>query len=81
MLAGMSKTGVLRATGNAMSVPAIAAAFKRCMEVLSVSLGTALRSALELDSETQRQISFMREHIALLEAEEVVWKRMIRDRS
>lgn len=81
MLAGMSKTGVLRATGNAMSVPVIAAVFKRCMEVLSVSLGTALRSPLELDSETQRQINFMREHIALLEAEEVVWHRMIRDRS
>jgi hypothetical protein len=81
MLAGMSKTGVLRATGNAMSVPVIAAVFNRCMEVLSVSLGTALRSPLELDSETQRQTNFMREHIALLEAEEVVWHRMIRDRS
>ena len=30
-LAGMSKAGVLRATGNAMSTPVVAAVLKRCM--------------------------------------------------
>eukprot|EP00974_Lingulodinium_polyedra_P008342 795973-Lingulodinium_polyedra.AAC.1 len=38
--AGLSKSGVLRATGHAMSTPVVAAAFERCMEVLVARLGT-----------------------------------------
>ena len=38
-LAGMSKSGVLRATGNAMSTAVVAAAFKRCLEVMAARLG------------------------------------------
>ena len=50
-LAGMSKTGVLRATGNAMSTPVVAAAFKRCMEVLAARLHSGVPRAIALPDE------------------------------
>ena len=80
-LAGMSKAGVLRATGNAMSTPVVAAAFKRCMEVLAARMSTGVPSTiLPPDEEWERHriaIKLMREHIALLEAEESVLRRLM----
>ena len=79
-LAGMSKSGVLRATGNAMSTPVVAAAFKRCMEVLAAQLGTNIpRVFPERDEEREFRktaIKLQRERIALLEAQEAVLRRM-----
>ena len=79
-LAGMSKSGVLRATGNAMSTPVVAAAFKRCVEVLVARLGTDVpRIIPQRDEERERRriaMMFLREHIALLEAREAVLRRM-----
>ena len=79
-LAGMSKSGVLRATGNAMSTPVVVAAFKRCMEVLAARLGTDVPRVIpQRDEERERRrtaIKLMREHIALLEAHEAVLRRM-----
>ena len=70
-LAGMSKAGVLRATGNAMSTPVVAAAFKRCMEVLAARMSMGVPSTIPpTDEERQRRriaIKLMQEHIALLE--------------
>ena len=82
-LAGMSKAGVLRATGNAMSAPVVAAAFKRCMEVLAarMSMGAPPSTIPPPDEERQRRrmaIKLMQEHIALLEAQESVLRRMSR---
>ena len=79
-LVGMSKSGVLRATGNAMSTPVVAAAFKRCVEVLVARLGTDVpRIIPQRDEERERRrtaMMFLREHIALLEAQEAVLRRM-----
>ena len=79
-LAGMSKSGVLRSTGNAMSTPVVAAAFKRCMEVLAAQLGTNVPHVFpERDEEREFRktaIKLQREHIALLEAQEAVLRRM-----
>ena len=79
-LAGMSKSGVLRATGNAMSTPVVVAAFKRCVEVLAARLGTDVPRVIpQRDEERERRrtaIKLMREHIALLEAHEAVLRRM-----
>ncbi len=79
-LAGMSKSGVLRATGNAMSTPVVAAAFKRCMEVLAARLGTDVpRLIPQRDEERERRraaIKLLRERIALLEGQEAVLRRM-----
>ena len=81
-LAGMSKAGVLRATGNAMSTPVVAAAFKRCMEVLAARMSMGVPSTIPPpDEERQRHriaIKLMQEHIALLEAQESVVRRMSR---
>ena len=81
-LAGMSKAGVLRATGNAMSTPVVAAAFKRCMEVLAARMSMGAPSTIPPpDEERQRRriaIKLMQEHIALLEAQESVLRRMSR---
>ena len=81
-LAGMSKVGVLRATGNAMSTPVVAAAFKRCMEVLVARLSMGVPSAIpQRDEERKRRriaIKLMQEQIALLEAQESVLRRMSR---
>ena len=78
-LAGMSKAGVLRATGNAMSTPVVAAVFKRCMEVLVASFGTGAPRAIPPPDETRKRrrvmITLMREHVALLEAQEAVLRR------
>ena len=69
---GMSKPGVLRATGNAMSTPVVAAAFKRCVEVVVARVGTDVtRSIPQRDEERERRrtaMMFLREHIALLKA-------------
>ena len=69
-LAGMSKAGVLRATGNAMSTPVVAAAFKRCMEVLAARMSTGVPSTIPPpDQERERRriaIRLMQEHIALI---------------
>ena len=79
-LAGMSKSGVLRATGNAMSTPVVAAAFKRCMEVLAARFGTDVPRVIpQRDEERKRRrtgIMLLREQIALLEAQEAVLRRM-----
>ena len=92
-LAGMSKAGVLRATGNAMSTPVVAAAFKRLMEVLVARLSIGVPSAIPLQDEGRKRrliaqdeerkrrrtaITFMRGRIALLEAEVFVLKHMSR---
>ena len=78
----MSKAGVLRATGNAMSTPVVAAAFKRLMEVLVARLSIGVPSAIPLQDEERKRrridIEFMRGRIALLEAEAFVLKRMSR---
>ena len=78
----MSKAGVLRATGNAMSTPVVAAAFKRCMEVLAarVSMGVT-RTIPPPDEERERRratAKLMQEQIALLEAQESLLRRMSR---
>ena len=79
-LAGMSKSGVLRATGNAMSTPVVAAVFKRCMEVLAARLGTDVPRVIpQRDEERKRSredIRLFRERIALLEGEVAVLRRM-----
>ena len=76
----MSKAGVLHATWNAMSTPVVAAAFKRCMEVLVARMSIGVPSAIPLlDEERERRrvaIKLMQEHIALLEAQESVLRRM-----
>jgi hypothetical protein len=76
----MSKPGALRATGNAMSTPAVAAAFKRCVEVLVARLGTdSPRAIPQREEERERRrfaIKLLREYIALLEAQEAVLRRM-----
>ena len=81
-LVGLSKSGVLRATGNAMSTPVVAAAFKRCMEVLAARMSMGVPSTIPPpDEERQRRrmaIKLMQEHIALLEAQESVLRRMSR---
>ena len=81
-LAGMSKAGVLRATGNAMSTPVLAAAFKRCMEVLAARMSMGVPSTIPPpDEERQRRriaIKLMQEHIALLEAQESAGRGEIR---
>jgi hypothetical protein len=78
-LAGMSKSGVLRATGNAMSTPVVAAAFKRCMEVLAARMNVGVPRALSPPAEGREErrsvIRLLREQIALLEAQEAVWRR------
>ena len=75
-LVGMTMTGVLRATGNAMSTPAVASASKRCMEVLVASLCTDVpRVVPQRDEERERlrvASKLMREYIVLLEAQEAV---------
>ena len=77
----MSKSGVLRATGNAMSTPVVAACFKRCMEVLAARLGADVPRVIpQRDEEGERRraaINLLREHIALLEVEDPVLKRTI----
>ena len=69
----MSKSGVLRVTWNA-------AAFKRCVEVLVACLGTDVPRILpQRDEERERRrtaIMLLREHIALLAAQEAVLRRM-----
>ena len=79
-LAGMSKAGVLRATGNAMSAPVVAAAFKRCMAVLAARSSMGVPSTIPPpDEERQRRriaIKLMQEHIALLEAQESALRQM-----
>ena len=45
-LAGMSKAGVLRATGDAMSTPVVATAFKRCMKVLAARMSMGVPSTI-----------------------------------
>ena len=79
-LAGMSKAGVLRATGNAMSTPVVAAAFKRCMEVLAARMSIGVPSTIMLSDEKRKKrridIKLMGEHIALLEAQESVLRQM-----
>ena len=81
-LAGMSKSGVLRATGNAMSIPVVAVAFKRCMEVLAARLGADVpRNIPQREEERERRriaIKLWREQIALLEAQEAVLRRTSR---
>ena len=78
-LAGMSKSGVLRATGNAMSTPVVAAAFNRCVEVLAARLGTGVPRAIPLPDEGRegRRIAnrFLLDHIALLESQDAVLRR------
>lgn len=78
-LAGMSKSSVLRATGNAMSTPVVAAAFKRCMEVLAARLNMGVPSTIpQREEERERRriaIKLMQEQIALLEAQESVLRR------
>ena len=78
-LAGMSKSGVLRATGNAMSTPVVATAFKRCVEVLAARLGTGVPRAIPPPDEGREgrriSIGFLREQVALLEAQEAVLRR------
>ena len=80
-LAGMSKSGVLRATGNAMSTPVVAAAFKRCMEVLAARMSVGVPSTIQPPDKKRarrrRDIKLMQEHIALLEAEESVLRRLM----
>jgi len=79
-LAGMSKAGVLRATGNAMSAPVVAAVFKRCMEVLAARTSTGIPSPISPPAPARKRrriaIKQMQEHIALLEAEESVLRQM-----
>ena len=78
----MSKAGVLRATGNAMSTPVVAAAFKRCMEVLAACMSMGItRTILPPDEERERKrrrvaTKLMQEQIALLEAHESLLRRM-----
>ena len=71
---------MLRATGNAMSTPVVAAAFKRCMVVLAARMSMGVPSTIPPpDEERERRriaIKLMREHIALLEAQESVLRRM-----
>ena len=78
-LVGMGKSGVLRATGSAMPTPVVAAAFKRCVEVLVARLGTDVpRIIPQRDKEGERRriaMRFLRAHIALLEAQEAVLRR------
>ena len=78
-LAGMSKSGVLRATGNAMSTAVVAAAFKRCMEVMAARFGPCFpHSIQQQDKERDMRllaINLLREHIALLEAQEALLRR------
>ena len=80
-LADLSKAAVVRTMGNAMSVPVVASVFKRCMEVLAARLGTAVPLAIPPPPDVERQrrrasIRLMRTHIALLEAQEAVLRRM-----
>ena len=79
-LAGLSKSGVLRTTGNAMSVPVVAAAFKRCMEVLVARLGVGVSRAIPQRDQKRKMrrvaIKLLREHIALLESQEALLRRM-----
>ena len=81
-LAGMSKAGVLRATGNAMSTPVVAAVFQRCMDVLVARMSMDIPSTIPPpDEERERRrtaIKLMQEHIALLEAQESLLRRMSR---
>ena len=81
-LAGMSKAGVLRATGNAMSTPVVAAVFKRCMEVLASRMSLGVPSTIPWpDEERERRriaIKLMQEQIALLEARESMLRWMSR---
>ena len=83
-LAGMSKAGVLRATGNAMSTPVVAAVFKRCMQVLTARFSAGVPSvAPQRDEERQRllaAIKSMQEEIALLEAQELALRAKRRRR-
>ena len=63
-----------------MSVPVVAAAFKRCMEVLAACLGMyAPRAIPQRDEERKRHrvaIKLLREQIALLESQEALLRRM-----
>ena len=83
-LAGMSKAGVLRATGNAMSTPVVAAVFKRCMEVLTARFSAGVPSVIpQRDEERQRllaAIKIMQEEIALLEAQELALRAQSQQR-
>ena len=54
-LAGMSKAGVLRATGNAMSTPVVAASFKRCAEVLAARMSTGVPSTIPPPDENRKR--------------------------
>ena len=71
---------MLRATGKPMSTPAVAAAFKRCMEVLAARKSTGVPSTIPPPAEERERrriaIKLMQEHIALLEAQECVLRRM-----
>ena len=79
-LADLSKAAVVRTTGNAMSVPVVASVFKRCMEIIVARLGATVPRVIappDKDRERRRaSIRLMREHIALLEAQEAVLRRM-----
>ena len=54
-LAGMSKAGVLRATGNAMSTPVVAAVFKRCMQVLIARFSAGVPSVVPQRDEVRAE--------------------------
>ena len=79
-LAGLSKSGVLRTTGNAMSAPVVAVAFKRCMEVLVARLGVGVPRAIPQRDQKRKMrrvaIKLLREQIALLESQEALLRRM-----
>ena len=79
-LVALSMSGILRATGIAMSTAAVAAASKRCVEVLACRLGTHVpRGIQKREEERERRrtaIKLLRECIAQLEAQEAVLRRM-----
>ena len=62
-----------------MSTPVVAAAFKRCMEVLAARLNMGVPSTIpQREEERERRriaIKLMQEQIALLEAQESVLRR------
>ena len=79
-LAGMSKAGVLRATGNAMSTPVVASVFKRIREALAARMTTGILSTIRPPDEERKRhriaINLMQDRIAVLEAQESVLIRM-----
>ena len=64
-----------------MSTPVVAAAFKRCMEVLAARMRTGIPSTIPPPDEKRKRRrilnKLMREKLALLEAQENVLRRMI----